>query len=182
MRVFGLFRAALSPALFRLPHSRSKQEIKAMTQFYARAYSIEHNGFYFDSAEAFEAGMERLKTQGCEEVEIQFIDGEAHLAALAKAIGIGQGDIDLWFEELEELDAPDTTRIYFLLDCGYSLEDALTRYEWVCLHYGSAEDYAQELIEETTNIPEHLRYYIDYEAIARDMTINGEGVLFQHDY
>ena len=152
-----------------------------MTQFYARAYSNTHTGFYFDSVEAFEAGMERLKERTYEEVEIQFIDGEDHLAALAKAICIGQGDIEFWFEELEELDTQDTTRICFLLDCGYSLEDTLTRYEWVYLHYGSTEDYARELIEETTNIPENLRYYIDYEAIARDMRLNGEIVEIEHD-
>lgn len=46
-----------------------------MTEFYAQPYSIEHSGFYFDSVEKFEAGMERLNKQGCEEVEIQFIDG-----------------------------------------------------------------------------------------------------------
>ena len=44
----------------------------------------------------------------------------------------------------------------------------------VCLHYGMAEDYTQELIEETTAIPDNLRYYIDCEAIARDMKINEE--------
>ena len=50
----------------------------------------------------------------------------------------------------------------------------MSRYEEVCLYHGSAEDYAQELIEETTEIPGSLRFYIDYEAIARDMKLNGE--------
>jgi antirestriction protein len=40
--------------------------------------------------------------------------------------------------------------------------------------YESAADYAQEIIEETQNIPDHLAYYIDYEAMARDMELNGE--------
>ncbi len=38
----------------------------------------------------------------------------------------------------------------------------------------TASDYAGELINETTVVPENLRYYIDYDAIARDMQINGE--------
>lgn len=57
---------------------------------------------------------------------------------------------------------------------SYSLEDALERFEEVCLHYSSAKNYARELIEDTTDIPENLRYYIDYEAIARDMKLGGE--------
>ncbi|UAL10216.1 antirestriction protein ArdA [Caulobacter segnis] len=35
-------------------------------------------------------------------------------------------------------------------------------------------DYFQELTEETTAIPESLRYYIDYDAMARDASINGD--------
>lgn len=38
--------------------------------------------------------------------------------------------------------------------------------------YDSLSDYAEQLTEETTQIPETLRYYIDYEAMARDLAIN----------
>jgi len=38
--------------------------------------------------------------------------------------------------------------------------------------YDSLSDYAEQLTEETTQIPEALRYYIDYEAMARDLAIN----------
>jgi len=146
-----------------------------MTEFYAQPYSLDHTGFYFDSAEKFEEGMEKLNKLGCEEVEIQFIDGEDHLCDLAKSVGIHQGDINFWYDELEELDDNDIIRICFLLDdLGYNIKDALERYDEVYLHHGSAEDYAQELIEETTDIPENLRFYIDYEAIARDMKLGGE--------
>ncbi len=145
-----------------------------MTEFYAQPYSIEHTGFYFGSIETYERGMEQLNKKGCEEVEIQFINGEDHLAGLARAANLGQGDMELWFEELDDLDEIEVTQITFLLDCGFSLLDALDRYENVCLHHGTASDYAYDLINETTEIPETLRYYIDYDAIARDMEINGE--------
>ncbi|MBL3591241.1 MAG: antirestriction protein ArdA [gamma proteobacterium endosymbiont of Lamellibrachia anaximandri] len=144
-----------------------------MTELYAQPYSIEHTGFYFDSIERFENGMEQLNERGCEEVEIQFINGDAHHPSLFDAANIQQGDISLWFDELEDLASDDATRLCYLLDY-LSLEDALSRYDEVYLHYGTAEDYAQELIEETTEIPESLQYYIDYQAIARDMKINGE--------
>ncbi|MES9980938.1 MAG: antirestriction protein ArdA [Candidatus Thiodiazotropha sp. 6PLUC5] len=135
---------------------------------------MDHTGFYFDSLEAFEEGMEKLEARGCEEVEIQFIDGECGLSKLVSAAGIDQSTVALWFEELDDLDTLEIDQICFLLDCGHDLEDALTRYEYVNIFHGSAADYAQELIEETTDIPENLRYYIDYEAIARDMGYNGE--------
>ncbi len=152
-----------------------------MTEFYAQPYSIEHTGFYFDSFENFEAGMEKLNKKGCEEVEIQFIDGDDHLARLANATSIHQGDVDFWFEELDDLDQTEATQIMFLLDCGYSLRDTLERYEEVCLFEGTAADYAYDLINDTSEVPEHLRYYIDYDAIARDMKINGEIVEIHHD-
>ncbi|MEW8372646.1 MAG: antirestriction protein ArdA [Candidatus Thiodiazotropha sp.] len=145
-----------------------------MTTFFAQPYSIEHTGFYFDSLENFEAGMEKLNARGCEEVEIQYIDGECGLSRLARVAGIDQATIALWFEELEDLDSHEIDQLCFLLDRGFDLEDALNRYEYVNIFYGTAADYAQELIEETTDIPENLRYYIDYDAIARDMGYNGE--------
>ena len=64
-----------------------------MTEFYVQPYSLDHTGFYFDSIETFENGMKALNKRGCEEVEIQFIDGDEHLADLAKAATIHQGDV-----------------------------------------------------------------------------------------
>jgi antirestriction protein len=40
--------------------------------------------------------------------------------------------------------------------------------------FSSLADCFQELAEETTVIPESLRLYIDYEAMARDARLNGE--------
>ena len=38
--------------------------------------------------------------------------------------------------------------------------------------YSSVADFAQELTEETTTIPDSLQYYIDWERMARDLEIN----------
>jgi antirestriction protein len=38
----------------------------------------------------------------------------------------------------------------------------------------SLADYLQEVTEETTTIPHALRYYIDWQAMARDAEINGD--------
>ncbi len=40
--------------------------------------------------------------------------------------------------------------------------------------YSDLADYAEELTLDTTVIPEHLRYYIDYDAMAKDMRLNGD--------
>lgn len=38
--------------------------------------------------------------------------------------------------------------------------------------YSSLAEFAEEITEETTQIPENLKYYIDYERMARDIEIN----------
>lgn len=39
--------------------------------------------------------------------------------------------------------------------------------------YASLADYAQELTEDTSEIPNHLEMYIDYDRMARDMEMSG---------
>jgi antirestriction protein len=41
-----------------------------------------------------------------------------------------------------------------------------------CGVYASVADYAQEITEETTQIPANLQYYIDYERMARDLEMS----------
>ena len=45
--------------------------------------------------------------------------------------------------------------------------------ERYCGQFESLADYEQELTEETA-IPEHLRFYIDWQAMARDAEISGD--------
>tara|TARA_A100001391_G_scaffold153410_2_gene111250 strand:+ start:26849 stop:27364 length:516 start_codon:yes stop_codon:yes gene_type:complete len=40
--------------------------------------------------------------------------------------------------------------------------------------FPSLADYLQELTEDCTSIPEHLRFYIDWHAMARDAELNGD--------
>lgn len=49
--------------------------------------------------------------------------------------------------------------------------------------YASLADYVQDLTEETTEIPHSLRYYIDWQAMARDCELNGDLIAIQtaHD-
>ncbi len=40
--------------------------------------------------------------------------------------------------------------------------------------YSSLADYAEELTEGTTEIPQHLAFYIDYEKMGREMELSGD--------
>ena len=58
---------------------------------------------------------------------------------------------------------------------GGDLEEAKTAAEEnYCGCYKSLADFAEELTEDTTQIPENLAYYIDYERMGRDMELSGD--------
>jgi len=57
--------------------------------------------------------------------------------------------------------------------CG-DLDDAEAAFEHYAGQHKSLADFAQELTEETTQIPQSLVYYIDYAAMARDIELNGD--------
>ena len=54
------------------------------------------------------------------------------------------------------------------------LDDAEAAFNDYAGEHKSLADFAQELIEQTTEIPENLANYIDYDAIARNMELNGD--------
>ena len=63
---------------------------------------------------------------------------------------------------------------------GDDLAEARAAFEDYAGEYRSGADFAEQLHEDTgTEIPESLQYYIDWEALARDMALNGEIMVFQ---
>lgn len=63
-----------------------------------------------------------------------------------------------------------------LLDhwCGDLAQAQESLEDCYCGEYTSLADYAQELTESTTEIPKTLQFYIDYQAMAHDMAMNGD--------
>ena len=62
-----------------------------------------------------------------------------------------------------------------LSNFGGSLEDAReAANENYMGCYESLSEYAEQITTDTTDIPECLRYYIDYEKIANDMKLSGD--------
>ena len=63
---------------------------------------------------------------------------------------------------------------------GDDLADARAAFDDYAGEYLSAADFAEQFHEDTgTQIPQSLRYYIDWEALTRDMALNGEIMVFQ---
>jgi hypothetical protein len=62
-----------------------------------------------------------------------------------------------------------------LAHCGGDLEDAQALMsDGYAGRWKNLAELAQEFTEDTTEIPQSLQYYIDYEAMGRDMELGGE--------
>lgn len=84
--------------------------------------------------------------------ENESVQRVAELAAFIGEHGAIAGKLVEYFGDLEE--------------AKEALED---RY---CGVHSSVADFAQEITEETTQIPQNLQYYIDYERMARDLEMS----------
>tara|TARA_R110000851_G_scaffold58590_2_gene135937 strand:- start:355 stop:921 length:567 start_codon:yes stop_codon:yes gene_type:complete len=63
---------------------------------------------------------------------------------------------------------------------GDDLAQAEAAFEDYAGEYRSAADFAEEVTRDSgTEIPAALDYYIDWQALARDMAMNGEIMVFQ---
>lgn len=85
-------------------------------------------------------------------------------------------------EEMADLSEYDLKRYTAMRDAGYEHETALNQYEDVDLYENmSMLDLAYQFVDEGLfgEIPDHLQNYIDYDAIARDLSydyvaVNGD--------
>jgi len=90
--------------------------------------------------------------EGAEVAEYQGVESVARIAAFIEEHGALGGKLIAYFGDLEE-----------------AREAISDRYAG---QYTSLEDFARELTEETTSIPQNLAFYIDYERMARDLEIS----------
>ncbi|MEW5421330.1 antirestriction protein ArdA [Amorphus sp. 3PC139-8] len=152
-----------------------------MTLLFAQPYDGSASDFFFDTIEQYgERAAKAVNSFGerVEEFEIQFIEGERIDAAFAKAVGLNQANVGTFLELVEDWDEDDKRRfIVAVEECGYSFDlhrDAIGDLD-VDLYEGmTLRDLAEEFVDEGLfgDIPEHLRFYIDYDAIARDLAMD----------
>lgn len=146
---------------------------------HAQPYDISAQGFFFESLAEYQQKAGELRNSfgfPVEEFEIQFIDGEEIDAALFKALGIHQGNFDAFFDAAESWDEWQKLKVIIAAgECGYDFDPRegdpddldIDIYEMDRLR-----DLAEHFVEEGLfgDIPERLAFYLDYDAIARDLS------------
>ncbi|MCE7886093.1 MAG: antirestriction protein ArdA [Alphaproteobacteria bacterium PRO2] len=149
-----------------------------MTRLFAQPYDISANGFFFETVEEYNTQASKLRNsygQSVEEFELQFIDGESVDADLFKALGVHQGNFPVYLEAVEHWSADDKIKVIIAVgEAGYKFDlgkDAPDQFDIDLYELDSLKDLAEQFVEEGLygEIPKALQYYIDYEAIARDL-------------
>lgn len=166
-----------------------------MPQLYAQPYDLDVVGFYFETAKDYNTKANALRNahgEPVEEFEIQFIDGETINCALAEAIGISQGNIAAFFDAVEDWEEHQKFRcIIALTEGGLAFDFKTDDIDLLDVDlYGveSLRELAEKFVDDGIfgNIPGRLQFYIDYDAIARDLgmdyseiTIAGERFVYR---
>lgn len=149
-----------------------------MTKLFAQPYDISANGFYFETVEEYNEKSSKLRNsygQPVEEFELQFIDGESIDADLFKALGVHQGNFSTYLEAAKEWSEDDKIKVIIAVgEAGYEFDlgkDMPDQFDVDLYQMDSLKELAEQFVEEGLygEIPKALQYYIDYEAIARDL-------------
>lgn len=146
---------------------------------HAQPYDISATGFYFKTAEEYDSKIRGLKNANgdpVEEFEIQFIDGEQIDCELAKAIGINQAnfrDFLICIEDWEDWQKINTIIATGELGCDFDAGDDPDHHGIDIYYVETMRELAEQFVDEGLfgEVPESFQFYIDYEAIARDLAV-----------
>jgi len=147
---------------------------------YAQPYDIDATGFYFTNEDDYKAKASTCrKSYGdlVEEFEIQFINGEAIDAALAEAWDLNQANFARFLDIVDEWDDHDKERFIIAVgECGYAFDPANCHpndFDIDLYTVDTLKELAEQFIDDGLfgPIPDQLAFYIDYEAIARDLAV-----------
>ncbi|NQW11773.1 MAG: antirestriction protein ArdA [Alphaproteobacteria bacterium] len=151
-----------------------------MTTLYAQPYDITATGFYFETAEQYAALAKKARNdygQPVEELEIQFIDGEALDAELAQAWGLNQATFAAFLDAAADWEDHSKIRLIIAIREGIGFNaqtDDIDALEVDIYGVETMRELAEQFVDDGLfgDIPEALRGYIDYEAIARDLAMD----------
>ena len=150
-------------------------------QFYAQPYDLSATGFYFKDGQDFQTKSRALRNDHgdpVEEFEIQIIEGNLIDIELFNAIGVHQGTITQIIAKCCEWDDFQKTQVIIAVgECGYSFDldkDEPLNFDIDIYEIDSMKELAEQFVDEGLlgDIPEALENYIDYEAIARDLSFD----------
>ncbi|MEM9477867.1 MAG: antirestriction protein ArdA [Pseudomonadota bacterium] len=149
-----------------------------MTTLFAQPYDLSATGFYFEDTEDYAAkAATAVNSFGhrVEEFEIQLIDSKPIVAALADALGLHQGDIPAFFEKIDSWDDHQKRMVIIAAgECGYQFtwDDDPDTLDVEIYEMASLCELAEHFVDEGLfgDIPGRLTFYIDHDAIARDLS------------
>jgi hypothetical protein len=93
-------------------------------------------------------------------------------------LDINQSNFEAFFEKTEDLDEFDKIKLIIAIgECGYSFdlaEDDPEDLDIDIYEIDTLRELAEQFVDEGLfgEIPEHLQHYIDYDAIAYDLSMD----------
>ena len=149
-----------------------------MTELFAQPYDISAVGFYFRTASEYAEKSAKLRNAAgwpVEEFELQFIDGESIDAKLFEALGVNQCNFPQFLDACDAWDDDQKRKVIIAVgECGYSFD--LTSgdpddFDIDLYEMDSLRELAEQFVDEGLfgDIPDPIRNYLDYDAIARDL-------------
>ena len=118
-----------------------------------------------------------------EEFEIMPTDGNAPDIELVKAAQIDQTNLEDILDFVETASKDDMVCMFFLIsEQNLSFYDALDKKDECIIVEMDVKDAAIELFDAVnlSQIPEPLQAYIDYDAFAHDLEIEGDFIEFEY--
>lgn len=150
--------------------------------FYAQPYALDATGFYFTDESSYRENIKSVRNSYgdvVEEFEIQFINGLVLDSKLAKAIEPSQCNIIPMMNAMNTWTKDQKIRVIIAADeMGAEFDFETDNPDDLDIDIYAdmtMDDLAYQFIDEGLfgDIPDHLANYVDYRAIARDLS---------HDY
>ena len=142
---------------------------------------VDGYGFFFRTVEEYKNEVVKLRNaygDPVEEFEIQFIDGDRIDSALFRALCIHHGDIEAYLEKACQWDEWQKINVIIATgEVGYEFDlskDDPDMFDIQIYEVDTLRDLAEIFIDEGYygDIPDILQFYIDYDAIARDLAVD----------
>ena len=139
-------------------------------------------GGYVHDSDELNNLIELFTERGTEEWETQIIDSEYTALLSAEKSGLSGSEL---FALADGIVPSNEAAIYYLLsEVGNRYDradDLIDEADDLSIVEGTAEDYAEEMIDQIYDVPKGLRPYIDTRAFGRDLEMDGNIAVFEYD-
>lgn len=133
--------------------------------------------FTFDTYEEFEEWYQENNEL---DVLISYEAGD-HLKQLADEVGLYPENIEDWINYMEGLDEHEAASAYPHAENGELIQDLNKLANDNYAFQGDSEEYAEQLTNDCYDIPEFLKFYVNYEKMGYDMQSSGEIYEFEYN-